>query len=144
MNGIQVSRRYKHFDWLHEQLSSKFLLIPSPPLPEKQVAGKENQKKKQIKNVSSFSLLTSSFFRPLRRGSHRTSQMHFAVMGQQNLPTPCFESMRRLATFYVVYGWKKVESWKKASGEGRVCRRQLFPHGQSATAASELGEIVSF
>lgn len=41
MNGIQVSRRYKHFDWLHEQLSNKFLLIPSPPLPEKQVAGKK-------------------------------------------------------------------------------------------------------
>lgn len=39
-NGIQVSRRYKHFDWLHEQMNSKFLLIPSPPLPEKQVAGR--------------------------------------------------------------------------------------------------------
>ncbi|KAI6175385.1 Sorting nexin-33 [Aphelenchoides bicaudatus] len=39
-NGIQVSRRYKHFDWLHEQLAAKFLLIPSPPLPEKQVAGR--------------------------------------------------------------------------------------------------------
>ncbi|CAD5219414.1 unnamed protein product [Bursaphelenchus okinawaensis] len=40
LTGIQVSRRYKHFDWLHEQLTSKFLLIPSPPLPEKQVAGR--------------------------------------------------------------------------------------------------------
>ncbi|KAI6180916.1 Sorting nexin-33 [Aphelenchoides besseyi] len=40
LGGIQVSRRYKHFDWLHEQFSNKFLLIPSPPLPEKQVAGR--------------------------------------------------------------------------------------------------------
>jgi sorting nexin-9/18/33 len=39
MSGIQVSRRYKHFDWLHLQLSNKYLLIPIPPLPEKQVAG---------------------------------------------------------------------------------------------------------
>uniref|UniRef100_A0A914ZTD0 Sorting nexin n=3 Tax=Parascaris univalens TaxID=6257 RepID=A0A914ZTD0_PARUN len=40
LSGIQVSRRYKHFDWLHEQMSAKYLLIPIPPLPEKQVAGR--------------------------------------------------------------------------------------------------------
>jgi len=40
LTGIQVSRRYKHFDWLHEQLSNKYLLIPIPPLPEKQVSGR--------------------------------------------------------------------------------------------------------
>uniref|UniRef100_A0A915D9Y3 PX domain-containing protein n=1 Tax=Ditylenchus dipsaci TaxID=166011 RepID=A0A915D9Y3_9BILA len=40
LSGIQVSRRYKHFDWLHEQLASKYLLIPIPPLPEKQVSGR--------------------------------------------------------------------------------------------------------
>ncbi|CAD6194614.1 unnamed protein product [Caenorhabditis auriculariae] len=40
LTNIQVSRRYKHFDWLHEQLSAKYLLIPIPPLPEKQVAGR--------------------------------------------------------------------------------------------------------
>uniref|UniRef100_A0A914I8D2 Sorting nexin n=1 Tax=Globodera rostochiensis TaxID=31243 RepID=A0A914I8D2_GLORO len=39
VTGIQVARRYKHFDWLHEQLASKYLPIPIPPLPEKQVAG---------------------------------------------------------------------------------------------------------
>lgn len=39
LSGIQVSRRYKHFDWLHEQLSNKYILISIPPLPEKQVAG---------------------------------------------------------------------------------------------------------
>ncbi|VDD93009.1 unnamed protein product [Enterobius vermicularis] len=40
LSGIQVSRRYKHFDWLHEQLSAKYILTPIPPLPEKQVAGR--------------------------------------------------------------------------------------------------------
>ncbi|TMS39866.1 hypothetical protein L596_006328 [Steinernema carpocapsae] len=40
LNGVQVYRRYKHFDWLHEQLSQKYVLIPIPPLPEKQVSGR--------------------------------------------------------------------------------------------------------
>ncbi|EJW88332.1 hypothetical protein WUBG_00751 [Wuchereria bancrofti] len=40
LSGIQVSRRYKHFDWLHERMSAKYILIPLPPLPEKQVAGR--------------------------------------------------------------------------------------------------------
>ena len=36
-NNDQVSRRYKHFDWLHEQLVKKFVMIPVPPLPDKQI-----------------------------------------------------------------------------------------------------------
>ena len=39
-NNIQVSRRYKHFDWLHERLVEKFTMIPIPPLPDKQIQGK--------------------------------------------------------------------------------------------------------
>ena len=39
-NNIQVSRRYKHFDWLHERLVEKFTIIPIPPLPDKQIQGK--------------------------------------------------------------------------------------------------------
>lgn len=39
-NNLQVSRRYKHFDWLHERLEEKFSLIPIPPLPDKQISGK--------------------------------------------------------------------------------------------------------
>lgn len=35
----QVSRRYKHFDWLHEILTAKYITIALPPLPEKQVSG---------------------------------------------------------------------------------------------------------
>uniref|UniRef100_A0A1I8Q7N1 PX domain-containing protein n=1 Tax=Stomoxys calcitrans TaxID=35570 RepID=A0A1I8Q7N1_STOCA len=35
-----VSRRYKHFDWLHERLVEKFCLIPIPPLPDKQISGR--------------------------------------------------------------------------------------------------------
>lgn len=39
-NHIAVSRRYKHFDWLHERLLEKFCLIPIPPLPDKQISGR--------------------------------------------------------------------------------------------------------
>ncbi|XP_076450131.1 sorting nexin lst-4-like isoform X2 [Babylonia areolata] len=39
-SNIQVSRRYKHFDWLHERLESKFACMPIPPLPDKQVTGR--------------------------------------------------------------------------------------------------------
>lgn len=39
-NNIQVSRRYKHFDWLHERLTEKYCLIPIPPLPDKQISGR--------------------------------------------------------------------------------------------------------
>lgn len=39
-NNIAVSRRYKHFDWLHERLTEKFSLIAVPPLPDKQISGR--------------------------------------------------------------------------------------------------------
>jgi len=39
-NHIQVSRRYKHFDWLHERLEEKYTLIPIPPLPDKTIQGR--------------------------------------------------------------------------------------------------------
>ena len=39
-NNIQVSRRYKHFDWLHERLVEKYTFVPIPPLPDKQIQGK--------------------------------------------------------------------------------------------------------
>lgn len=38
--GVQVSRRYKHFDWLHERLTEKFGVIAIPPLPDKQISGR--------------------------------------------------------------------------------------------------------
>ncbi|CAM2700114.1 unnamed protein product [Rotaria socialis] len=38
-----VLRRYKQFDWLHEQLVNKFRFICIPPLPEKQIAGRFDQ-----------------------------------------------------------------------------------------------------
>ena len=38
-----VGRRYKQFDWLHEQLVNKFRFICVPPLPGKQIAGKRNR-----------------------------------------------------------------------------------------------------
>lgn len=36
-SNVEVSRRYKHFDWLHDRLNEKFNLIAIPPLPDKQV-----------------------------------------------------------------------------------------------------------
>lgn len=39
-NSIQVSRRFKHFDWLHQRLEEKFSLIPIPPIPDKQISGR--------------------------------------------------------------------------------------------------------
>lgn len=49
-----VGRRYKQFDWLHEQLVNKYRFICVPPLPGKQIAGTTkffNTKKKVLKNV---------------------------------------------------------------------------------------------
>jgi len=40
-SNIQVARRYKHFDWLHEMLTKKFgSVVAIPPLPDKQVTGR--------------------------------------------------------------------------------------------------------
>lgn len=39
-NNIVVRRRYKHFDWLMQRLSEKYIVTPLPPLPEKQIAGR--------------------------------------------------------------------------------------------------------
>lgn len=36
-----VSRRYKHYDWLHSRLEEKFTLNSVPPLPDKQYYGKK-------------------------------------------------------------------------------------------------------
>jgi len=40
LNNIQVSRRYKHFDWLHERLVEKYTFVPIPALPDKQIQGR--------------------------------------------------------------------------------------------------------
>ncbi|XP_076116058.1 sorting nexin lst-4-like isoform X3 [Mytilus galloprovincialis] len=52
-SNIQVSRRYKHFDWLHKMLKEKFICIPVPPLPDKAIAGRYeddfiNERMKQL------------------------------------------------------------------------------------------------
>ncbi|VEN46084.1 unnamed protein product [Callosobruchus maculatus] len=39
-SNVEVSRRYKHFDWLHDRLMAKFNVIAIPPLPDKQVSGR--------------------------------------------------------------------------------------------------------
>ena len=42
-SNIQVTRRYKQFDWLHQRLTDKFTTIAIPPLPGKQVTGLVHQ-----------------------------------------------------------------------------------------------------
>ncbi|CAH1174132.1 unnamed protein product [Phaedon cochleariae] len=39
-SNVEVSRRYKHFDWLHDRLTAKFNVVAIPPLPDKQVSGR--------------------------------------------------------------------------------------------------------
>lgn len=41
--GRAVSRRYKHYDWLHERMVEKFTLNVVPPLPDKQYYGKNSE-----------------------------------------------------------------------------------------------------
>lgn len=38
-SGLQVSRRYKQFDWLMNRLRDKFVFVCVPPLPDKQITG---------------------------------------------------------------------------------------------------------
>jgi len=38
--GRPVSRRYKHYDWLHDRLEEKFTVNCVPPLPDKQYYGR--------------------------------------------------------------------------------------------------------
>jgi len=66
-NNIQVSRRYKHFDWLHERLVEKYSMIPIPPLPDKQIQGRyeeefiehrRNQLQSFVDRVSSHPVLS--------------------------------------------------------------------------------------
>lgn len=39
-SNVEVSRRYKHFDWLHNRLTEKYNLLAVPPLPDKQISGR--------------------------------------------------------------------------------------------------------
>lgn len=59
-NSIQVSRRYKHFDWLQARLEEKFIAIPIPPLPDKQISGRyqEDFIRHRLQQVTSLSLFT--------------------------------------------------------------------------------------
>ena len=41
LSCVQVSRRYKQFDWLYDRLNGKFgTVVAIPPLPDKQVTGR--------------------------------------------------------------------------------------------------------
>ena len=55
-SGLQVSRRYKHFDWLHKQLTDKFTMLVIPPLPDKQAFGRYEEEfiDHRMKTLQSF------------------------------------------------------------------------------------------
>ena len=55
-SGIQVSRRYKHFDWLHKQFVDKFTMVVIPPLPDKQAFGRYEDEfiEHRMKTLQSF------------------------------------------------------------------------------------------
>lgn len=42
-NGRGVSRRYKHYTWLHERMEEKFAMHCVPPLPDKQYYGERGR-----------------------------------------------------------------------------------------------------
>lgn len=76
-NNIQVSRRYKHFDWLHERLVEKYSLIPIPPLPDKQIAGKYLSEFRLLKFIRRLHITQSILHRhcrQIRRTVYRTSK----------------------------------------------------------------------
>jgi len=51
-NNIQVSRRYKHFDWLYERLTAKYgAVIAIPPLPDKQMTGRFEEELIEIRRI---------------------------------------------------------------------------------------------
>ena len=37
--NVGVRRRYKHFEWLHAELTKKYAFIAIPPLPPKALTG---------------------------------------------------------------------------------------------------------
>ncbi|KAH3886426.1 hypothetical protein DPMN_010433 [Dreissena polymorpha] len=53
-SNIVVSRRYKHFDWLHVQLENKFTCIPIPPLPDKTISDASMARRGSIKTRSRY------------------------------------------------------------------------------------------
>lgn len=64
-----VLRRYKHFDWLHEQLTRKYASVCIiPPLPGKQAMGRyeddfvsDRMSRLQVKYYEKYSYLSYNF-----------------------------------------------------------------------------------
>jgi hypothetical protein len=78
-NNIQVSRRYKHFDWLHERLVAKFSFIPIPPLPDKQIQGEHNTSQITL-NVLFAKIFSANEFFP----KNHHSSIHCTVSGSDS------------------------------------------------------------
>ena len=97
--GRFVGRRYKQFDWLHEQLVNKFRFICIPPLPGKQVAGNESRQTKQGQRV----VFVRSFVcgcRPIRRRVHRRTTTIARTMVESHLSSSGSLCDASRSTFY--------------------------------------------
>jgi len=75
-SNIQVSRRYKHFDWLHERLVAKFgSVIAIPPLPDKQATGRFDEELIEHRRIQLQSFTDRICRHPILAGSE--VWMHF-------------------------------------------------------------------
>lgn len=70
-SNIQVLRRYKHFDWLHERLTAKYgAVVALPPLPEKQVTGRFEEELIETRRVQLQSFASRISRHPVLSESH--------------------------------------------------------------------------
>ena len=76
-NNVEVFRRYKQFDWLHERLAEKFSMIPIPPLPDKQISGRYEQQFIEHRRVQLQEFIDWMCRHPVL--SHCDVWMHFLV-----------------------------------------------------------------
>lgn len=76
-NNVEVFRRYKQFDWLHERLVEKFSMIPIPPLPDKQISGRYEQQFIEHRRVQLQEFIDWMCRHPVL--SHCDVWMHFLV-----------------------------------------------------------------
>lgn len=88
-SNIQVSRRYKHFDWLHERLVEKFCTLAIPPLPEKQISGKKIW----------FNNWTDYMIRECCQPSTRFSYFYFWLTDVKYLWVSCLSTSRTVCIF---------------------------------------------
>lgn len=127
-NSIQVSRRYKHFDWLQARLEEKFITIPIPPLPDKQISGRyqEDFIRHRLQQVSIVSKILS--INKYSVSFNSGSTVFAAILSFHKAKFGC-TSLLALVSFPlflksylldrpIINRRKAMERWEKESGEG--------------------------